>query len=224
LAERNTIIEQERKRSDELLRNILPETTAQELKEKGYAEAKFHDSVTVLFTDFKAFTRIAEQLSAEEIVQELDICFKAFDAIVEKYQIEKIKTIGDAYMCVAGLPITQADHALRAVNAALEMQWFITEYNETRQQQRQEPWEMRIGLHSGSVVAGVVGNKKFAYDIWGDTVNVAARMESAGAVGKVNISQTVFDFVKNAFICEPRGKIAAKNKDEIEMYFVRNNP
>jgi adenylate cyclase len=221
LAERNSVIEQERKRSDELLLNILPETTAQELKEKGYAEAKFHESVTVLFTDFKAFTRIAEQLSAEEIVQELDICFKAFDVIVEKYQIEKIKTIGDAYMCVAGLPLSQTDHAHRAVKAALEMQRFIADYNEKRLLQQQEPWEMRIGLHSGSVVAGVVGNKKFAYDIWGDTVNIAARMESAGAIGKVNISQTVFDFIKNAFICEPRGKIAAKNKDEIEMYFVQ---
>lgn len=220
LAEKNEIIEAERKRSDELLLNILPATTAEELKSKGAAAAKYYENVTVLFTDFKSFTQIAEQLSATELVAELDVCFKAFDNIVEKNGVEKIKTIGDAYMCVAGLPNENPKHAYAALYTALEMQAFMKQYNQQRKSQDKPILEMRVGLHSGAVVAGVVGNKKFAYDIWGDTVNIAARMESASEIGKVNISQMVYDFVKNDFICEPRGKILAKNKGEIEMYFV----
>jgi adenylate cyclase len=220
LAEKNDIIELERKRSDELLLNILPTKTAEELKTEGKAEAKFYENVTVLFTDFKSFTQIAEQLSARELVAELDICFKAFDDIVAKNGVEKIKTIGDAYMCVAGLPDENPAHAFAALHTALEMQTFMTNYNKQRKAQAKPLLEMRVGLHSGAVVAGVVGNKKFAYDIWGDTVNIAARMEAASEAGKVNISQTVYDFVQNDFICEPRGKISVKNKGEIEMYFV----
>jgi class 3 adenylate cyclase/TolA-binding protein len=222
LALKNEIIELEQQRSEALLLNILPESTAQELKANGRAEAKYYDSVTVLFTDFKAFTQVAEQLSPAELVEELDICFRAFDAIVEANGVEKIKTIGDAYMCVAGLPTENKNHAFMALKTAFEMQDFIQSYNDKRRKENKTIFEMRIGLHCGSVVAGVVGNKKFAYDIWGDTVNIAARMEAAGTVGKVNISQTVYEFVKNAFICEHRGKIAAKNKGEIDMYFVEN--
>ncbi len=222
LAAKNEIIELERKRSDELLLNILPEATAQELKANGRAEARLYESVTVLFTDFKAFTQVAEQLSAAEIVAELDICFKAFDAIVETNGVEKIKTIGDSYMCVAGLPTENPNHAFSALETAFQMQNFIQHYNQQRLSAKKPLLEMRIGLHSGSVVAGVVGSKKFAYDIWGDTVNIAARMEAAGEIRKINISQTVYDFVQDSFVCLSRGKIAAKNKGEIEMYFVES--
>ncbi len=220
LEQKNEIIELERKRSDALLLNILPPSIAEELKENGIAKAKLHESVTVLFTDFKSFTQVAEQLSAAELVEELDVCFKAFDEIMERHQIEKIKTIGDAYMCVSGLPSYNPNHAINAVNAAWDLLDFMQIYNQKRLAVNKPLWEMRVGLHSGAVVAGVVGNKKFAYDIWGDTVNIAARMEAAGEAGKVNISQNVHNFVKNSFICEARGKIQAKNKGEIEMYFV----
>lgn len=220
LAEKNEIIDIERKRSDELLLNILPETVAQELKLKGKAEARLYENVTVLFTDFKSFTQVAEQLSAAELVQELDTCFKAFDDICDEFGIEKIKTIGDAYMCVSGLPIYDANHALNATKAALKMLGFMQSYNTKRHIEGKPIFEMRVGLHTGSVVAGVVGSRKFAFDIWGDTVNIAARMEAAALVGTVNISQSVYELIKNAFICEPRGNIAVKNKGEIEMYYI----
>lgn len=202
----------ERRKSEKLLLNILPAETANELKRKGKATAKHYESVTVMFADFKGFTNIAEKLSAEELVSELDSLFKKFDEIISKYNIEKIKTIGDAYMCASGLPTPNTNHAEQIVKASLEIQnWMISQ---------SDKWQLRIGIHSGPVTAGVVGDKKFAYDIWGDTVNIASRMESSGESGKINISETTYQFVKSSFTCNFRGKIPAKNKGEIEMYFV----
>lgn len=205
-----------KKRSDELLLNILPEETAKELKQKGYADAKQFDEVTVLFTDFKGFTQISEKLSPTELVSAIDECFKAFDNIIGKYGIEKIKTIGDAYMAAGGLPVPHEVKPEDVVRAALEMRDWMLKYKEEK---GENGFEIRIGVHTGPVVAGIVGIKKFQYDIWGDTVNTASRMESSGEVGKVNISEATYQIVKNDFNCEPRGKIAAKGKGEINMYF-----
>ena len=209
-----------KKKSDELLLNILPSEVAEELKAKGSAEAKYYDEVTVMFTDFKGFTRISEKLTPTELVSEIHTCFKAFDQIITKYGIEKIKTIGDAYMCAGGLPVANTTNALDVVNAALEMQQFMQQHLKQRESEKREVFEMRIGIHTGPVVSGIVGVKKFAYDIWGDTVNIASRMESSGEAGKVNISGSTFALVKDKFECIQRGKIQAKNKGEIEMYFV----
>lgn len=213
-------IRKEKKRSDELLLNILPEEVAEELKEKGSADAKMFEEVTVMFTDFKGFTQISEKLSPQELVAELDTCFRAFDSITHKYNIEKIKTIGDSYMCVSGLPIANPNHAHDIICAALEMKDFMLAYSAQRKQANKEAFEMRIGVHTGTVVAGIVGVKKFAYDIWGDSVNVAARMESSGEAGKINISGSTYILVKESFTCNYRGKVKAKNKGEIDMYFV----
>lgn len=213
-------INKARKRSDELLLNILPEEVAEELKAKGRTEAKHFDEVTVMFTDFKGFTQIAENLSATELVTEIDTCFKAFDEIIGRYGIEKIKTIGDAYMCAGGLPVANKSHAEDVVKAALDIQRFMSLHLQQRKREGKEIFEIRIGIHSGPVVAGIVGVKKFAYDIWGDTVNIASRMESSGEAGKVNISSSTYKLVKNKFKCEHRGKIQAKNKGEIDMYFL----
>ncbi len=210
----------EKKRSETLLLNILPAEVAQELKTKGSADAKQFDEVTVMFTDFKGFTQISEKLSPAELVAEIDTCFKTFDHIISRHNIEKIKTIGDAYMCAGGLPVSNKTHAVDVVNAALEIQKFMLEHLRQRKNQGKEIFEIRIGIHTGPVVAGIVGVKKFAYDIWGDTVNIASRMESSGEVGKVNISGSTFELVKDKFNCVHRGKVQAKNKGEIDMYFV----
>lgn len=220
LKEKNFTIEKERKRSDELLLNILPEATANELKTTGKARARKYDSVSVLFTDFKNFTQIAEKLSAEELVAELDLYFRKFDEITEKHHIEKIKTIGDAYMCAGGIPEENKTHPTDAVLAGLEMIDFLENLQRDKIDKGLPYFQVRIGIHTGPIVAGVVGTKKFAYDIWGDTVNLAARMESSGAPGKLNISQTTYELVKDRFECTHRGKIEAKNKGQIDMYFV----
>jgi len=204
----------ERRKSEKLLLNILPAETARELKRNGKATARHYESVTVMFTDFKGFTNIAEKLSAEELVSELDYLFKKFDEIISKYNIEKIKTIGDAYMCASGLPTPNSNHAEEIIKAGIEIQTWMKEQN--------NKWSLRMGIHSGRVTAGVVGDKKFAYDIWGDTVNTASRMESSGEAGRINISGETHHLVKDKFTCEFRGKIPAKNKGEIEMYFVKN--
>lgn len=209
-----------KKRSDELLLNILPEEVAEELKAKGSAQAKHFDEVTVMFTDFKGFTQISEKLTPAELVAEIHTCFKAFDEITVKYNIEKIKTIGDAYMCAGGLPAINSTNAKDVVNAALEIRLFMQQHLQERKLQNKPLFEIRIGIHTGPVVAGIVGVKKFAYDIWGDTVNIASRMESSGEAGKVNISSTTYELVKDHFKFEHRGKIQAKNKGEIDMYFV----
>jgi len=215
-------VQRERDRSDGLLLNILPEEVANELKAHGKAEARSFANTTVLFTDFKGFTAMSESLSAAELVSEIDHCFKGLDAIVERYGVEKIKTIGDAYMAVAGLPDPQAASAADIVRAALDMCDFIHARAQERLASGKPAFEMRVGLHSGPVIAGIVGVKKFAYDIWGDTVNTAARMESSGEPGKVNISATTFALVRNEpdLRFEPRGRVEAKGKGELEMVFV----
>jgi len=207
-------------RTDELLLNILPKEIAAELKETGVTRAKDFDNVTVLFTDFENFTLIAEQMSAQELVNEIHYCYSAFDQIISVHGLEKIKTIGDSYMCVAGVPVDRETHAVDAVMAAMEIKAFVDREHQIRQAKGQMSFNIRIGLHSGPVVAGIVGLKKFAYDIWGDTVNIASRLESSGEPGKVNISGSTYELVKDRFACRYRGKIEAKHKGEIDMYFV----
>lgn len=213
-------IGKEKKRSDTLLLNILPEETAEELKTNGYAESRYFDEVSVLFTDFVGFTKFSENLAPGEVVEVIHDCFSIFDDIVTKYNIEKIKTIGDAYMAVGGLPTPNKTHASDMVYAALEMQEAMNDYFAKRKEQGLTAMGVRLGINSGPVVAGVVGKKKFQYDIWGDAVNTAARMESSSDPGRVNISESTFERVKDQFECTYRGKIHAKNKGEIGMYFV----
>jgi len=213
-------ISKEKKRSDELLLNILPEEVAEELKAKGEADAVQIDQATVLFTDFKGFTAMSESLSPKELVRDLNECFSAFDRITEKYGIEKIKTIGDSYMAAGGLPTPNSTHAADVVRAALEMRDFIAAGKSKKLSAGHPYFEVRIGVHTGPVVAGIVGVKKFQYDIWGDTVNTASRMESSGEAGKVNVSSTTYALVKDRFACSHRGKISAKGKGEVDMYFV----
>ena len=218
--ERTLDLEREKKKSEDLLHNILPEETAKELILYGKAKAKRHEQVSVLFADFQDFSGIAETLDPEQLVTEIDFCFKAFDEIMELYGLEKIKTIGDAYMCAGGLPIDQQNNAGLIVRAALEIQSFMQALAFEREGTGRPYFRARIGIHTGSVVSGIVGIKKFAYDIWGDTVNIASRMETAGQVGKVNISQTTYELIKDQFKCSPRGAIEVKNKGKIHMYFV----
>jgi adenylate cyclase len=208
----NIALQKEKQKSDDLLLNILPAEIAEELKENGQSIAKQYNHVSVLFTDFVNFTGISEKFSPTELVQEIHKNFTAFDAIMEKHGIEKIKTIGDAYLAVCGLPNEVADHAQRMTKAALEIQEFMAS-NGGR-------FQIRIGIHSGPVVAGIVGVKKFAYDIWGDTVNMASRMESTSEAGKINVSAATYELIKEEFACEYRGKINAKGKGEIDMWFV----
>jgi adenylate cyclase len=213
----NRLLGKEKQRSEDLLLNILPVQVAAELKDSGSSKARHFPNVTVLFTDFVGFTSAGERMTPQELVTELDTCFKAFDNISGRFGIEKIKTIGDAYLAVCGLPTAVDDHAARVVLAAKEMAAFMAE---RRDKLGERTFQIRIGIHSGDVVAGIVGNKKFAYDIWGDTVNTAARMEQSGEAGKINISQSTYELVKNRFNCTSRGEISAKNKGKLNMYFV----
>ncbi|MEP3210491.1 MAG: adenylate/guanylate cyclase domain-containing protein [Maribacter sp.] len=212
----------EKNRSENLLLNILPEEIAQELKDNGRAVARDFEKVSILFTDFKSFTQTSEKLSAQELVKEINVCFEAFDGIIDKWGIEKIKTIGDAYMAAGGLPLPSEDSVKNTILAALEMQTFISERIKSKRAKNETPFEMRLGIHTGAVVAGIVGVKKFQYDVWGDTVNIASRIESSGAIGKVNISQDTFQLVNgdSRFSFESRGKIPVKGKMDMEMYFV----
>jgi class 3 adenylate cyclase len=213
-------LREEKKRSDSLLLNILPEEIANELKQFGKSYARKHEEVTILFADIKGFSSIAENLSADELVTQLDECFRAFDKIVEKHGLEKIKTVGDAYVCACGLPKPVADHAVKTVGAALDMIEFIKGFGMTKKIQNLPAFEFRVGIHTGPVVTGVVGLKKFTYDIWGDAVNMAARMEQHGEAGRINVSGTTYQFIKDKFKCIHRGRIEAKNKGEVDMYFV----
>ncbi len=220
LAAQKIAIQKEQKKSDDLLLNILPVATAQELKEKGGAVPRKYDNTTVLFADFVNFTGLSANMPPDILVNELNDCFKAFDEIMDQYGLEKIKTIGDAYMCVGGLPTPNTTHAEDAANAAFAMMDFIEQRYKAKKAIGESAWQMRIGLHSGPVVAGVVGTKKFAYDIWGDTVNVASRMESNSIAGKINISQTTYQLIQHQFKVTSRGEIQAKNKGGMQMYFL----
>lgn len=216
------IIEKERNRSDLLLQNILPEETALELKNSGKVKSKRFDSVSVLFADFVGFTKYSEQLSPEEVVDSVDFYFSKFDEIIEKYKLEKIKTLGDCYMCAGGLPFPVKDHAQRLVLAAFEMIEFVRHFKAKSEIDRKEVvFNMKVGINSGPVVAGVVGTKKFAYDIWGDTVNIASRMESLSEPGQINISDSTCDLIKEDFICEYRGEMEVKNRGVMKMHFVK---
>jgi len=214
----NSIIEEERNRSENLLLNILPEETAQELKLNGKVQAKKFDSVTVLFSDFKEFTKYAEQVEPELLIKSIDFYFKEFDKIMAKYGLEKIKTIGDSYMCAGGLPIADNIHARLVVKAAQEMNDLVGK--ELAAENELAHFEIRIGIHTGPVVAGIVGMKKWQYDIWGDTVNIASRMETASEAGKINLSETTYLAIKDEFECEYRGELEVKNRGALKMYYL----
>jgi class 3 adenylate cyclase/FixJ family two-component response regulator len=218
--ERTKELQLEKNKSDDLLLNILPVDTANELKLNGFAKPKHFDEVTVLFTDFKNFTSISEKLTAEELVEEINFCYSNFDRITTKFGIEKIKTIGDSYMCVGGLNDSNKNLVVNTVMAAIEIRDFMEDEKTRRKSKGEFYFDIRIGLHTGPVIAGIVGIKKFAYDIWGNTVNIASRMESASEPGKINVSGETYEIIKDNFTCEYRGKVMAKNKGDIDMYFV----
>jgi class 3 adenylate cyclase len=210
----------EKEKTEALLANVLPRNTASEIMEKGKATKIKYNFVTVLFSDIQGFTKIAEEMNPEVLIDELDKFFFYFDSVVEKFGIEKIKTIGDAYMCAGGIPEKNRTNPVEVILAALEMKSYMKNLKQTSQLEGMKYWDIRIGIHTGTVVAGVVGQKKLSYDIWGDTVNTASRMESSGEAGKINISGTTYEFVKEFFTCEFRGKMPVKYKGELEMYFV----
>jgi len=211
------IIKEEQRKSDRLLLNILPKSVANELKETGKATTKKHDNVTILFTDFQDFTPLVASIPAVELVEELNDIFGRFDDIMDEFQIEKIETVGDAYVAACGLPEENSNHASKCVGAAQRMISYLNERNRKSKIQ----WNMRVGIHSGEVVAGVVGKKKFSYDLFGDTINTASRFETASEPGKINISSSTYAEIKDRFSCEYRGKIQAKGKGELDMYFVK---
>jgi adenylate cyclase len=213
-------LNQERAKSDSLLLNILPASVAEELKEHDSVRPLHYEAASVLFTDFVGFTQIAEGMTPEELIAELDACFSRFDAIARKHKLEKIKTIGDSYMAVSGVPYANRTHAVDSVLAALEIQRFMIELAETKRKLNRPCWQLRLGIHTGPLVAGVIGREKFAYDVWGDTVNTASRLESSGVAARINISGATYNQVKDFFDCEYRGKISAKHKGEIDMFFV----
>jgi len=218
----NKILDGQKVEIENLVLNILPAEVATELRNEGSATPRSYESVSVLFTDFKGFTTIAGGLAPKELVAELNDFFVAFDDIAVRNNLEKIKTIGDAYMCAGGIPSSNDTHYLDTVNAGLEMQEYMRRTNEIRASKGQQIWGLRIGIHTGPVVAGVVGKKKFAYDIWGNAVNIASRMESSGEAGRLNISAATYELVKDKYNCEFRGKIYAKNVGDIDMYFVNS--
>lgn len=220
-AKTNEILDKKNEEIEKLLLNILPAEVANELKTQGVATPKYFEQVSVLFTDFKSFTKMADVLSPQELLEELNECFMAFDDIITKYHLEKIKTIGDSYMCAGGIPSPDPDHVKKIVAAAFEIIQYMESWNQQRAKKNLAPWELRVGIHVGPVVAGVVGKTKYAYDIWGSTVNIASRMESNGEPGQVNVSENIYELIKNDYPCTYRGKITAKNIGEIDMYFVQ---
>lgn len=216
LEERHLQVEKQKQVSESLLLNILPGEVADELRSKGMVSPKYFEDVTILFTDFVGFTLSTEKLAAEELVEMLDDYFTAFDRIVSKYRLEKMKTIGDSYMCISGLPSRNPAHPVDTVLAAFEM---LHAVEERAGRGRALGWKVRIGIHTGPVIAGVVGINKFAFDIWGDTVNYSSRMESSGEANRINLSERTYSRVKDFLACEPRGKVLTKDKRELEMYF-----
>ncbi len=214
-------IEKEKQKSEKLLLNILPAQIAEELKRTGRVKPVYYPSASVLFTDFENFSKVAELMNPEDLVKELDYCFSYFDRVIEKYNLEKLKTIGDSYMCCGGIPQTNQTHPLDSIMAALEIQKFMAFRKIKKSKQNLPYWDIRIGIHSGSLLSGVIGKKKFVYDVWGDTVNLASRMESSGVAGQINISQATFELVKDSFEVEHRGKILAKNIGEVDMYLIK---
>ena len=218
----NKILDRQNAEIESLILNILPEEVAGELQKTGNATPRYYEKASVLFTDFKSFSALADKLSPQEVVTELNECFVAFDDIIEKYNLEKIKTIGDAYMCAGGIPTPDDAHVFNIIKAGIEIQEFIKERNLRRQEIHLPPWDIRIGINTGPLVAGVVGKKKYAYDIWGGTVNIASRMESNGEPGRVNVSSATYELIKEKYACTHRGKIFAKNIGEIDMYFVEH--
>lgn len=215
-------LQQEKLKSDGLLLNILPEAIAEELKLAGQVEPVFHDSVSVLFTDFQGFTKVASQMKPGQLLQELDYFFTAFDQIIEKHGLEKLKTIGDAYMCAGGIVQNFETHVFDIIQAAWEIKLFMEKERAQRLSKGQSCWNIRIGVHTGPLMAGVIGKRKFAFDVWGDTVNIASRLESSSEPGKINISQDVYQLIKEKYHCTYRGKIDIKNRGVIDMYFVDN--
>ena len=220
MTKRTAELASEKERSDALLRNILPASTAEELKTKGSADAQRYERSTVLFSDFKGFTTFSSLMDTDTLVSELDHYFRLFDELCDRYGIEKIKTIGDAYMCASGIPEPTASHALDMVLMGLGMVESVEHSNQERAAKGKTQWPIRIGIHSGPVITGVVGRKKFAYDVWGDTVNLASRMENNSEAGKVNISGTTYAQVMDYLDVQPRGPINVKGKGELNMYFV----
>jgi len=220
IAERTEELLKEKEKTERLLANILPEQTVEELKDKGKASSMRFNVVSVLFSDIQGFTQIAEEMKPDQLVNELDKFFLQFDRIVEKYNIEKIKTIGDAYMCAGGIPNKNRTNPLEVLIAALEILQYVQQRKAMSGSDPNKYWGLRIGIHTGPVVAGVIGSKKFTYDIWGDSVNIASRMESSGEVDKINISENTYQFVKKYFDCTYRGKMPVKNKGNVDMYFV----
>lgn len=218
----NDALAVEQEKTENLLLNILPAEVAEELKATGAAAAQEFEAVTILFSDFKNFTGISADMTPQDLVAELNICFYEFDAIMERFHLEKIKTIGDAYMAASGLPHETGSDPVDVVRAAIEMQAFMARHSEENAAAGKPSFTMRVGIHSGPVVAGIVGVKKFQYDIWGDTVNTASRMETAGEEGQVNLSEATYELVKSepGLVFTSRGKVEAKGKGELEMYFV----
>lgn len=216
----NHELEAEKKKSDDLLLNILPETIADELKATGKVKPVLFDSASVLFTDFEGFTKVACDMTPEQLVKELDMSFSAFDKIIGAYGLEKMKTIGDSYMCAAGIPTPRITHAIDIVSAACDIRDYFQKVIDDKVCRGEDCWGIRVGVNTGPIMAGVIGDKKFAYDVWGDTVNTASRLEHASELGRINISKATYELVKDYFECEYRGEIDVKGKGLIDMYFV----
>lgn len=210
----------EKERSDALLRNILPDDIAEELKKFGRVEARHLDEVNVLIADFSGFTAISEQLSAGDLLKELNVCFEEFDRITDRHDVEKLKTIGDAYLCLSGMTETTPDAAGRLLRVAFEIRDFIGRRKREKEAAGLPYWDVRVGIHAGPLVAGVVGSRKFAFDVWGDTVNTAARFESNGEPGRVNVSEQFLAGVRDRVGVTERGLVPMKGKSDAPMFFV----